>query len=29
MAERYAKVNQKEIRELVDNTTPKIQFLSI
>ena len=29
MAERFAKVNEQEIRELLDNTTPKIPYLSI
>ena len=29
MAERFAKVNEQEIRELLDNTTPKIPCLSI
>ena len=29
MAERYARVNEQEIRELLDNTTPKIQYLPI
>ena len=27
MAERFAKVNEQEIRELLDNTTPKIPCL--
>ena len=29
MAERFAKVNEQDIRELLDNTTPKIPCLSI
>ena len=29
MAERFAEVNEQEIRELLDNTTPKIPCLSI
>ena len=29
MAERFAKVNEHEMRELLDNTTPKIPYLSI
>ena len=29
MAERFAEVNEQEIRELLDNTTPKIQCLSM
>ena len=29
MAGRFAKVNEQEIRELLDNTTPKIPYLSI
>ena len=29
MVERFAKVNEQEIRELLDNTTPKIPCLSI
>ena len=29
MAERFAKVNEQEMRELLDNTTPKILCLSI
>ena len=29
IAERLAKVNEQEIRELLDNTTPKIPCLSI
>ena len=28
MAERFAKVNEQEIRELLDNITPKIPCLS-
>ena len=29
MAEYFAKVNEQEIRQLLDNTTPKILCLSI
>ena len=29
MAERFAKVNEQEIKELLDNTTPKISCLSM
>ena len=29
MAERFTKVNEQEIRELLDNTTPKISCLFI
>ena len=29
MAERFAEVNEQEIRELLDSTTPKIPCLSI
>ena len=29
MLDRFAKANEQEIRELLDNTTPKIPCLSI
>ena len=29
MVERFAKVNEQKVKELLDNTTPKITCLSI